>query len=534
MKKNISRIIFYRIFTLFLIVSSFSLFSCQDETYIKAIGSSHPNPDIQNMLTELSALPIYKKANGVLFFVNPETLQRTLNILQFYCDKAMDNDTSITYCDVLGAFEDLFKFQSLRNAIENEISSLENNNNLFEYNDPDNHFIVDEFLRAVLTPNCEIIVGDLLYVYLDGFVIGIMNNDSKTRQDLLKLISSNCTEDELFFFCNDNKNAFISSDEKPTLTTNFSFDTISTPLNYYFSNTSSCEEYNQVSYLWDFGDGTTSSMDNPTHAYSSAGEKTVTLHATYDGTTQTIIKKINVGYTSVDFSFTYNGWGKYYFTASANTDNDPILYYHWDFGDGHDTLVYNTNNNSKKITHEYSLFNTTYTVTLTIKTVGNLQYSCRQNISVPQKKDCKTQATAHTGPNNNLPHYHLIDNQYIKTSIGIYNSAVMHILSTKTVFLKKKNNNSYSRIKAKSISTGPRGAIYFPKKSGSNGSCGAEIVFSLTKSNSNKKKICWSRAYWGLDEQIAVDYHSIGTYFEVKNDNDYVQNGIGITLHNHQ
>ena len=110
----------------------------------------------------------------------------------------------------------------------------------------------------------------------------------------------------------------------------------------------------------------------------------------------------------------------------------------------------------------------------------------------------------------------------------------MHILSTKTVFLKKKSNNSYSRIKAKSISTGPRGAIYFPKKSGSNGSCGAEIVFSLTKSNSNKKKICWSRAYWGLDEQIAVDYHSIGTYFEVKNDNDYVQNGIGITLHNHQ
>lgn len=58
-----------------------------------------------------------------------------------------------------------------------------------------------------------------------------------------------------FFFCNDNKNAFISSDEKPTLTTNFSFDTISTPHNYYFSNTSSCEEYNQVSYLWDFGDG---------------------------------------------------------------------------------------------------------------------------------------------------------------------------------------------------------------------------------------------------------------------------------------
>lgn len=49
---------------------------------------------------------------------------------------------------------------------------------------------------------------------------------------------------------------------------------------------------NSATYLWDFGDGTTSTLQNPTHTYSSNGQFTVTLLASkcemQDLTTQTI------------------------------------------------------------------------------------------------------------------------------------------------------------------------------------------------------------------------------------------------------
>ncbi|MEZ4935737.1 MAG: PKD domain-containing protein [Saprospiraceae bacterium] len=39
------------------------------------------------------------------------------------------------------------------------------------------------------------------------------------------------------------------------------------------------------SYLWDFGDGATSTAVNPSHAYSNAGAYTVKLRAMIDGCT---------------------------------------------------------------------------------------------------------------------------------------------------------------------------------------------------------------------------------------------------------
>lgn len=37
---------------------------------------------------------------------------------------------------------------------------------------------------------------------------------------------------------------------------------------------------NPTSWLWDFGDGTTSTLQNPTKTYTTAGTQTVTLTAT--------------------------------------------------------------------------------------------------------------------------------------------------------------------------------------------------------------------------------------------------------------
>lgn len=51
------------------------------------------------------------------------------------------------------------------------------------------------------------------------------------------------------------------------------FTFISNQLDYTFTNTST----NATSYLWDFGDGTTSTLQNPVHTYALEGNYTVTL-----------------------------------------------------------------------------------------------------------------------------------------------------------------------------------------------------------------------------------------------------------------
>ncbi len=49
------------------------------------------------------------------------------------------------------------------------------------------------------------------------------------------------------------------------------------PAEFFFSDSST---ENPTSWLWDFGDGTTSTMQNPTHTYANGGTYTVTLTAT--------------------------------------------------------------------------------------------------------------------------------------------------------------------------------------------------------------------------------------------------------------
>lgn len=64
----------------------------------------------------------------------------------------------------------------------------------------------------------------------------------------------------------------------------FVYDTIT------FTNTSQ----NANSYSWDFGDDNNSTIQNPTHVYTTAGTFTITLLATGDGGTSTATKTIEI------------------------------------------------------------------------------------------------------------------------------------------------------------------------------------------------------------------------------------------------
>jgi PKD repeat protein len=131
-----------------------------------------------------------------------------------------------------------------------------------------------------------------------------------------------------------------------------------------------------VAYDWDFGDGSTGTGANPTHAYGAAGTFTVTLTVTDDGSpalTGTAITTATItdapppnqaptadpnGPYSAQVGDTIN------FNGSGSSDPDGALVaYDWDFGDG-------STGTGANPTHTYGAAGT-FTVTLTVTDDGS-------------------------------------------------------------------------------------------------------------------------------------------------------------------
>jgi gliding motility-associated-like protein len=103
------------------------------------------------------------------------------------------------------------------------------------------------------------------------------------------------------------------------------------PLNVEFSNLTT----EATSFLWDFGDGNTSSLVTPSHTYSNSGVYTVTLTATGPGGTS-VANNVQVTVHNVPVAAA---------TASPSSGCSPLQVYFdnistgavsylWDFGDG--------------------------------------------------------------------------------------------------------------------------------------------------------------------------------------------------------
>jgi gliding motility-associated-like protein len=97
-----------------------------------------------------------------------------------------------------------------------------------------------------------------------------------------------------------------------------------------FSNTS----INSTSFQWDFGNGHTSNLNDPSFNFNHPGTYTVALTAQPgSGCSNTMLQTIAISYTAVTADFTYNN-PQYTADAQFINQSQNALTFEWSFGDG--------------------------------------------------------------------------------------------------------------------------------------------------------------------------------------------------------
>lgn len=150
-----------------------------------------------------------------------------------------------------------------------------------------------------------------------------------------------------------------------------------------------------ISYSWDFGDGTTSTLENPSHLYANTGFYNVCLTTTYNGCVFT-----SCNYEYVDLAWWNNNPFQGNCTAGfmiltnqvnsagliniINTSQGNNLFYTWSFGNGfisNNPLPFTTINNPGVYEICLSILDTvnncgdTFCDTITIDSLGNVYRS---------------------------------------------------------------------------------------------------------------------------------------------------------------
>jgi len=131
-----------------------------------------------------------------------------------------------------------------------------------------------------------------------------------------------------------------------------------------FVDTSKDQDGTIDSWNWDFGDGATSTLQNPTHQYMDKGNFTVTLTvADNDGAQDNITQTVTIYNLAPTASFTYSpseptASEDAQFTDESTDPEGKLVSWLWDFGDGYTSTLRNP-------VHKYKIQGT-FMVTLTV------------------------------------------------------------------------------------------------------------------------------------------------------------------------
>jgi len=144
-----------------------------------------------------------------------------------------------------------------------------------------------------------------------------------------------------------------------------------------FTNTSNPNTPGTVLYNWDFGDGTSSSAQNPTHTFPSQGYYNITLTVTNgQGCSSTylassyihILSGPSPNFTATNTTFCHTPSTAYFIDA---TSGQGPFFYQWSFGDGGTSTATNPS-------HTYNAIGS-YNVKLVVKDING----CKDSITQP-------------------------------------------------------------------------------------------------------------------------------------------------------
>ncbi len=127
----------------------------------------------------------------------------------------------------------------------------------------------------------------------------------------------------------------------PTVNFSMSPGSGTAPLTVAFTNTSAGQV---TSWTWNFGDGTTSTQQNPTHVYSTPGSYTAVLTASGPGgtvskTAATAVSVVAPTAPVVNFSASPASGTAPVTVAFTNTTTGQVTSWAWNFGDGTPTSI---------------------------------------------------------------------------------------------------------------------------------------------------------------------------------------------------
>ncbi|MBK9046013.1 MAG: PKD domain-containing protein [Bacteroidetes bacterium] len=190
--------------------------------------------------------------------------------------------------------------------------------------------------------------------------------------------------------CADTATATIVVDPSPVAIAQADVTTGCSPLTVNFSEAST----DAVSYIWNFGDGSTSTSQTPSHTYTTGGSYTVTLIVTSaTGCTDTLVfgTPISVDQTP-NASFTRSPvFGceplSVLFNSTSSLLNNPL--YSWDFGDG-------TSSTLAAPSHVYTAVGT-FNVVLIVTNDGGCNDTVVRPVIVHPKPDAIASASVMTG-----------------------------------------------------------------------------------------------------------------------------------------